>query len=502
MLRPLTLSIALSIAPLGAATGAGTVEGRPLVCDIAIVGATLIDGNGGEPVRDAVVLVTGKRISAIGRRGSLSTDGCARTIDAAGKFMTPGFIDTNVHISMGYGTETFARYYDRAEEITLEGAQLHLKRGITTIRDSYGLMMPLLKVRDRINKGEAIGARVYVAGNIVGWGGNSSQTFSHADPKTLLEEQMNDAITQGAGEELIEMVPDSLHAAMNRYLNKGVDFVKFGGTSHSGYPTTLIFSERQVNVIVDETHRHGKPAETHSTSPEGLYIALTAGVDLVQHPEALDVPISDELVKMLVDKKVICSLHVNNWTGKSWQDYLAREPKRDSATKAPVRGTERKSWPARPKTQRELYQQNVSPFKTRVYYENSKKLIKAGCISSVATDNDEGYAPEFMRDPNEWRAREPGVGTLLSMEGLVELGMSPSDAIVAATKHGAMATRSLKDYGTIETGKLADLLLLNADPLQDIHNIHTLGMVMKEGTVIDTERLPTHPVLFRKPDVN
>jgi len=77
--------------------------------------------------------------------------------------------------------------------------------------------------------------------------------------------------------------------------------------------------------------------------------------------------------------------------------------------------------------------------------------------------------------------------------------MTPSQAIVSATKHGAMASRGLKDFGTLETGKYADLVLLNADPLADIHNVRKIGMVIKEGSVIDIEHLPTNPCSTRRP---
>ena len=91
-----------------------------------------------------------------------------------------------------------------------------------------------------------------------------------------------------------------------------------------------------------------------------------------------------------------------------------------------------------------------------------------------------------------------GIGTILAIEGLVELGMTPSQAIVAATKNGAIACRRLNEFGTLEAGKFADLVILDGDPLADIHNIRKLHAVFKEGREIDTSRLPEHPLLSRK----
>ncbi len=468
-------------------------------CAIALVGATVIDGNGGPALASATVLIEGTRIKAIGPRDKIEVPKCAKVIDATGKFITPGFIDTNVHISLGGNMESNIRYREQRYDITLEGAQLHLKHGVTTIRDSYGILKPLLAVRDSINAGRAVGPRMTVAGNIVGWGGFFAVTFGPPLAKSLWEEQLNDEITEGSGEELIEMGPDSLRAAMNRYLDKGVDFVKYGGTVHMDYPTTLVFSPRQAKVIVEETHKRGKTAETHATSPEGLLIALEAGVDLVQHPEASDVLLTDELIRPFIDRKVICSMNINSITGKSWRDFQADQARAAATAAEKAKDTTRGSrrWPARAQTSFERFQATVRPNLMKVERANAERLIREGCIVSVATDNDLGTAPEFDKDPSAWREREPGLGTLYSIEGLVELGMTPMQALVAATKHGAMANHALERYGTIEPGKLADVLVLDADPSSDIHNIWKLRMVLKEGATVDIDRLPVKSIYSR-----
>lgn len=202
---------------------AGAVTGEPRT--IAIVGATLIDGNGGPPLADAAVVVSGRFIVRVGPRASLVLPADARIVDAAGKFLLPGFIDTNVHLSLYGGHtperyETLVRYQPRPAEVVLEAAQMQLKHGVTTVRDSYGVLGPLLQVRDAIARGEAVGPRLLVAGNIVGWGGPFSISFSLIPSKGLtpFQEQMNDAVAQGPGEELMDMSPDELRVAINAYL--------------------------------------------------------------------------------------------------------------------------------------------------------------------------------------------------------------------------------------------------------------------------------------------
>ena len=501
-----------------AAPAAAAPRVRPVADSvIAIVGATLIDGNGGAALTDAVVIVTGRRISAVGRRADTRIPRGARVIDATGKFLVPGFIDTNVHMSLYSGLESLARYQDRFTDIAIEGAQLQLKYGVTSVRDSYGMLQPLLEARDRINRGEVPGARLYVAGNIVGWGGPWSYTFTGTQQAnlSLFQEQMNDAIAAGAGEELMGMTPDQLRVAIGRYLDRGVDFVKYGGTSHAFYPAMLGFSEPAQRVIVEEAHKRGKVAETHATSPEGLRIAVDAGVDLVQHPDATDAPIPAETVRKMVDRKVVCSLLANTITGKPWVDLQKRIKQRADSVKsadstraaAAQKGDSSRTYAdsvvaalvrARPERARPAaeFARDSANRAMLVRRANAEELIRAGCVVAPSTDNYRGAAPEFERQPKP-ETQAPGIGTILSIEGLVELGMTPAQAIVAATRNGAFAMKLADQLGTIEPGKLADLLLLGGDPLADIHNIRRLSLVMKEGVVVDVAKLPLKPVYYR-----
>src|SRR5438046_10647318 len=99
---------------------------------------------------------------------------------------------------------------------------------------------------------------------------------------------MNDAITQGGGENLMDMSPAELRIAINAYLDKGPDFLKYGGTSHFSEPTFIGFSPEAQKVIVDAGHARNLFVETHSTTIEGLRVSIAAGIDGIQHPEVLD----------------------------------------------------------------------------------------------------------------------------------------------------------------------------------------------------------------------
>jgi imidazolonepropionase-like amidohydrolase len=129
---------------------------------------------------------------------------------------------------------------------------------------------------------------------------------------------------------------------------------------------------------------------------------------------------------------------------------------------------------------------------------NAVRLIAAGCKVTPATDSYLGDAPEFRRTIKTAEL-EPGSGTVLAIEGFVELGMTPMQAIVAATANGAGAAFRSKDLGTVEKGKWADLVLLDADPLADIHNIEKIDAVIAQGRSVDLARLPEHPLFYKRP---
>ena len=151
---------------------------------LAIVGVTIIDGHGGAPIVDGTIVIDGGRIAAVGPSASVAAPEGAEVIDGSGKFVTPGFVDTNVHMSLAFGrggrVEEHAAYWAHHEALILQGLQLHLKHGVTTVRDSYGVLRPMQRVKKQIDSGEEIGPRTYLAGNIVGWGGPASETFTGA----------------------------------------------------------------------------------------------------------------------------------------------------------------------------------------------------------------------------------------------------------------------------------------------------------------------------------
>ena len=325
-----------------------------------------------------------------------------------------------------------------------------------------------------------------VAGNILGWGGTFSLTYSLTKDSdlTMFQEKWNDLLAQDAGEELMDMTPEELRAAIRRYLDKGVDFLKYGGTSHFMRPSLIGFSPRAQKVIVEEGHRRGKSVETHATSSEGLRLAVEAGIDLVQHPELMSRDMPGDLIELIVRRGTLCGMRANVLTGNVRRKQLEK--------RATAQARLAKEPPA--VTSAERYRRLEALGEgDEIARRNAERLIKAGCRVTIATDNYLGDAPEYRRAPKP-PEQEPGLGSLHAIEGLVELGMTPLQAITAATRNGAAAAGMEKELGTIERGKIADLILLEADPTADIRNIRRLATVIARGRVVDTNRLPDQAI--------
>ena len=185
----------------------------------------------------------------------------------------------------------------------------------------------------------------------------------------------------------------------------------------------------------------------------------------------------DSLVQMIVERKIVCSMLSNTITGDAWKKAM-KDRDEAIAKRAEAEKTQK---PQRPRTSAELRQRAVEDaVELQMRRRNAQKLIEAGAVVTIGTDNYWAAAPEFTRGGTKPDTQNHGIGSIIAIEGLVELGMTPAQAIVAATRNGAIASRGLQHFGTIEAGKLADLLILDANPLSDIRNLRKLSVVMRE----------------------
>jgi imidazolonepropionase-like amidohydrolase len=433
----------------------------------ALTGATIIDGNGGAPISDGVIVITDKKITAIGAKGKVLIPQNARQVDLTGKFITPGLMDANVHLipwpSWEY-IEFLARYENNFEGIIEEADQIALKHGFTTVFDSMGPAIPLMHVRDRIQQGETEGSRLFIAGDIVGFRAVFTTPEAIKSASRAFQERINALFEAGGGPELGWMSPNEVKAAMRKYVAQGVDFVKYGATgdgqpvnSSSGQSAVLRFSPDQQRAIVEAVHEAGKIVQTHQTSAEALRIVVEVGNDMAQHCASTGQSrIADSTIQMMLDKKFYC--------GTQW----------------------------RPLSETELKQVRDQNFGTNYGLENQIRLIKAGVPELVSTD-------AGLIDPDVAKDRKFGTqigeDEFVLMKSMADRGMTPMAIIQAATKNIAAAYHKLDQFGTLEPGKSADLIVVDANPLQNIENIRKISMVMKEGKTVDVAKLPRKPIL-------
>jgi imidazolonepropionase-like amidohydrolase len=481
-----------------------TVVTSAAASDLALVGGTIIPANGSPPIEDAVIVVADGVITAVGPRGEVDVPAKTTVFEAEGKFITPGLIDTNVHLILMTVPEFFVKYEDRLTDIALQSAQVGLKYGMTTMADTWGPLEPLLEARDRINRGEIVGSRVLVAGNIVGTGGPFSVYFmgswDHRGDDMryggwvhpAIQRRINDLWEAGVGPELLAMTPEEAAAAMRAYLARGVDFVKLAVAGHGISPVEpVIFSPEAMRAMRAEVRKAGIPFQTHTFTVESLRLAVELQPEMLQHPNVMSPPwfaATDaqknsirESISTIVSDGIYCGLMAipskrKTEIYKSWnaiehldQPYLNKV----MMNRAPYMG--------------------AMPLEARV--EGLRVWIDGGVKYTLATDQ----GPEAADlGPVAWGRL--GRAHFERLEDLQDCGEEPHDILVAATKNGAEAYGLGDRLGTIETGKSADLLVLDADPLEDIANLRKINQVIKDGRIVDREALPTVRVLDYDPE--
>jgi imidazolonepropionase-like amidohydrolase len=457
----------------------------PIVCSAqsaVITNVTVIDGTGAAPKPNSDIAIQGKKIMAVGPRGQLAVPADARVIDGSGKYVIPGLIDTNVHLILNTAPEWLGKYEGRYDQVATEAAQVQLKNGVTTLFDSWGPLQPLLDVRDRIRRGEIIASRLYVAGNIVGLSGPLGRDFKNATQLSglspIFAARINKIWEENVGPQLLDDTPEEVRGEIHKYVARGIDFMKFAESSHLQSPpiSFLTFSPEVAKIIVDEGHDAGITVQSHTTNEESLRLALAAGIDMGQHCEIIGAhEMPDELIKIMLDRKFNCGI-------------LSYRQDRVAAMKEiwEITGGKSSGW---------------SPDVLHYWQEvNIPKLIRAKVHISLATDGgtrDLDYVSYASVTLAEHDPTQFGEGHFLWLESMVEKGMTPMQAIVSGTRNGAEAYHHLAEFGTLEPGKFADLIILDANPLDNISNVRKISVVMKEGSIVDRDRLPEHKLLTK-----
>lgn len=447
---------------LGIATG---VQAETTV----ITGGTLIDSAGNGPVADAIVVIKDGRIQAAGPRASVEVPAGARSIDATGKFIIPGLMDANVHLYLNLDLETLIKYEGRYDDIIIEGAQLALKTGQTTVFDTWGPYPALKKARERLNSGDATGSRIYFAGNIIGFDGPLSADFreaSAAHVSKALVSRLNADWEQDTGRDLMWMGPEEVREKVDAYAAKDVDFLKYGASGHVDMEF-ITFSPRVQKEIIAAGHAAGKTVQVHTTSIESLDMAIDAGVDILTHCDITGPvkTIPAETLAKMVERNIPCS--IVPITQRRLDAYIEQDPNQVMAT----------------------YQ--------GIGRQNIANMIEAGV--SILLSTDAGVkSPLLMaesKQPKVDMRTELGEGHFNAFTALEELGMAPLEILRSATLNTARAYRVDNELGSLEAGKIADVVILDANPLDAAANYRSIHMVIKDGEVVDIDALPLAPLV-------
>jgi imidazolonepropionase-like amidohydrolase len=351
-----------------------------------------------------------------------------------------------------------------------------LRAGLTTVFDTWGPRTALMRVRDEIASGEEIGSRIFCGGNIIGFDGPFSPDFI---PKavdvvsSVLLDRVNATFVENVGRHLMWLEPRHVVEEVEKYISLGIDFVKYASNEHGLHSggAFLAFAPRVQAAIVEAAHRAGLIAQSHATSIEGLRLAVEAGCDLIQHANTTGpVPIPGEILELMEQSGVSAVVFpITEARLEYWNCELGPRERAMNANK------------------------NV----------NAKALIDSGVPLLMAWDASV-WPPEVFSDPNWGKVlggddnpASLGSGHIFWFKAMDELGCKPIEALRAATINIARAYGKADELGSIEIGKLADLLVLDADPLADPENYARIAHLIKDGEIVDRETLPERPVLTR-----
>ena len=399
----------------------------------AIVGGRLIDGTGGAPVDDSVVVIEGRRVKAVGRRGGVEVPSGAEVIDASGKTVMPGLIEAHTHPLGERSLEPGLRkYYDNMVSSPalplLKGVEVLrklLRRGITTVRILHGAIPSapemrgewLVALRTAVERGYFPAPRVVAAGCVFPTAGH----MQFMSPRSVMKPGWRGA--DGVGE---------VRRQVRECLLENVDVVKLLGPTGGGGggldgPKVQGMSLEEIQVAVEESHWKGVMVSAHAHGGPGLRAAVEGGVDTLEHGTWLyEQP---DMVQMMVERGTYFVPTMGPRFHPVYSDYeKAKAGELDEET-----------------TEKVLDAANAIRRSLRMAHE-------AGVKIAAGTD--------FMRwdlSPLAWEIY------IYVREG----GLTPMEALVSATKTAAEAC-GLKDVGTVEEGKIADIIVVDGDPLEDI----------------------------------
>lgn len=414
----------------------------------ALVGGTLLDGYGGTPIQNSVVLIEKERITAVGHQGNLAVPEGAEIISTEGMTVLPGLWDMHVHLMIN-GHSDYS-YWDRTypplfrKVIMPASARQLLHAGVTSARDLGAPLDDILYVRDAINRGELEGPTLYVSG-----------PFLQHDPYPGTEQFRWGVNGEGDARSKVRQLAEA-----------GVDCIKLIDQDQMAIEEVL--------AVVDEAHQHGLTVVAHAHRPEEIRRGLIAGVDCFEHTGQATAPeYAPDIMAMIMERTASgAKLFWTPTIEGLWDyEYVRNNPEAldndswhlglpDSIVQD-IRQSIR--YPQR------LSYFQITPYRKPTLRRKFEQLSTSGAILLIGTDSG---IPMKFHSQSTWHELDAWVN---------ELGYDPMLAIKAATYWPAVVLGVEKDYGTIEPGKYADIIAVKGDVLRYIALLQRVDMVIKHG---------------------
>ncbi len=401
---------------------------------IVLKAARLFDGTSDAVTRNAVVLVDGKRIAAISP-ASIPAD--ARVVDLGDVTLLPGFIDSHVHLTEESGDNWYLDYFQEqmrqpAEQALLAStfARKTIDAGFTTVRNVGAGDYVDVGLRNAINNGWVVGPRMLVSLYAIGGTGGHADSNPIPPARGFPQSGPIQGVCNGTGE---------CRAAVRYQIKYGADVIKFmpsGGVLSLSDPVDAPeLSQDEMNAIVEEAHHWGRKVAAHCHGDTAARMAIQAGADSIEHGSFM----KPETLAMMRDKGtyLVPTLLAGEWVGKKIDKFPPTIAAKGRAAVA---------------ARSDMF----------------RNALKAGVKIAFGTDS--------AVSPHGMNAQEFALMT--------GLGMSPAAALRSATSSAAALLGVDDRVGTIAAGKLADIIAVPGNPLDNIHQTESVVFVMKEGQIV------------------
>jgi imidazolonepropionase-like amidohydrolase len=415
-----------------------------------LVGGTLIDGYGGKPLQNSVIIIEGERIKAIGQVGQLSIPTGAEVISTEGMSVLPGLWDMHVHLMInGHSDYTHwdKTYLKLAKDVIMpSSAHQLLLAGVTSARDLGAPLEASISVRDRINKGEIPGPTMYMSG-----------PFIQKEPYPGTAE-----FRWGVKGEA------DARAKVQRLAKAGVNCIKLIDQDE--------MTDAEYMTVVDEAHKNKLKVVAHAHRPDEIRRGLKAGVDCFEHTGLAAAPeYPADIIAMIKERTAKMSLGPLFWTptieGLYNYEYVRDNPEHLDNTSwqlglpdsiiADIKQSIKH--PGR------LSYFGLNPLRKPTLETKINQLKNAGVVLLIGTDSG---IPMKFHSQSTWNELDVWVN---------QFGFDPMYTIRAATYWPAVAMGVEKDFGTIREGKYADIIAVKGDVLRHMALLQRVDVVIKKG---------------------